>query len=105
MSTNFSKQYFQTFTATGADPAVFSLTDHGLYEGDKLRFETSDTLPAGLSLLSDYYVVYNGITTDTFQVSSSKSGTPVATTDTGTGTHKLIKRNRAGLEHKSEDNR
>lgn len=102
---NFSKNYFQTFTATGADPAVFTLVDHELVEGDKLRFETSNTLPAGLSLLTDYYVVYNGITTDTFQVSTTAGGTPIATTDTGTGVHKLIKRNRASLSPSYQDNR
>ena len=100
----FSKKYFQTFTATAADPTVLSLTDHGLYEGDVLRFETSGALPAGLELLTDYYVVYNGITVDTFQIATRRGGTPVAATDTGTGTHKLIKRN-TGMRVLDEDNR
>lgn len=106
MSDSFSKFYFTNLTSiSNADPAVFTLTDHGLAEGDKIRLETTGTLPTGLDLLTDYYVVYNGITTSTFQVSSIPGGTPLATTAAGSGTHSYIKRNRASLMPKAEDNR
>ena len=103
---NFSRIYFVDLTSiSNADPAVFTLTDHGLYEGDTIRLETTGTLPTGLNLLTDYYVVYNGIATGTFQVSTSKGGTPLATTAAGSGTHSFIKRNRANLSPKVENNR
>jgi len=58
---------------------------HGLLNGDVVSFTTTDTLPAGLSLLTNYYVVEK--TDDTFKVSLTKGGTAVDITDTGTGTH------------------
>jgi hypothetical protein len=57
-----------------------------LDEGDVIRFTTTDTLPAGLALATDYYVVGTQ-STNTFFVSATESGTPIAYTDGGTGTH------------------
>lgn len=106
MSTNFSRLYFVDLTTiSSADPAVFTLTDHGLIEGDIIRLETTGALPTGLNLLTDYYVVYNGIGTGVFQVSTSKDGTPIATTAAGSGTHSYIRRNKAGLSPEQENNR
>lgn len=103
---NFSRIYFTDLTSiSNADPAVFTLTDHGLYEGDTIRLETTGTLPAPLAVKTNYYVVYNGIGTGVFQVSTQKGGDPVATTAAGSGTHSFIKRNRASLEPRAEDNR
>ncbi len=61
-------------------------TNHSLDEGDVIRFSTTDTLPAGLALATDYYVVGTQ-STNTFFVSATESGTPIAYTDGGTGTH------------------
>ncbi len=61
-------------------------TNHSLDEGDVIRFTTADTLPAGLALATDYYVVGTP-STNTFFVSATESGTPIAYTDGGTGTH------------------
>ena len=61
-------------------------TNHSLDEGDVIRFTTTDTLPAGLALATDYYVVGTQ-STNTFFVSATESGTPIAYTDGGTGTH------------------
>jgi len=102
----FSRFTFITLTSiSNADPAVFTATAHELAEGDTIRLETTGTLPTGLELLTDYYVVYNGITANTFQVSTSMGGTPLATTGAGSGTHSFIKRNRASLKGRYEDNR
>lgn len=106
MSTNFSRIYFIDLTSiSNADPVVLTLTDHGLVEGDKIRLETTGTLPTGLELLTDYFVVYNGLATGTFQVSTIRGGTPLATTGAGSGTHSYSKRNRANLSALQEDNR
>ena len=61
-------------------------TNHSLDEGDVIRFTTTDTLPKGLALATDYYVVGTPAT-NTFFVSEAESGTPIVYTDAGTGTH------------------
>jgi len=61
-------------------------TNHDLDEGDVIRFTTTDTLPTGLALATDYYVVGTP-STNTFFVSEAESGTPIVYTDGGTGTH------------------
>ena len=104
MSTNFSRIYFVNLTSiSAADPAVFTLVDHGLVPGDRIRLETTGDLPTGLAVKTDYYVVYNGLTTSTFQVSDSNEGTPLATTVAGSGTHSYIRMNRARLAPRYEN--
>jgi len=58
---------------------------HGLLDGDVVSFTTTNTLPAGLSLLTNYYV--RDKLTDRFKISLTKDGPVVSITDTGTGTH------------------
>lgn len=80
-----------TFTAAVTD--IITSNAHGLSHGDKVRLTTTTTLPAGLSLLTDYYVVV--VTTNTFKLTAEKPGGIAANetyaivdiTDTGTGTH------------------
>ena len=78
-----------TFTASGA-----TLTDnsHGLITGDgPVRLTTTDTLPAGLALATDYWIIY--LSANTYSLATSRAlafaGTAVTTTDAGTGTHTL----------------
>lgn len=79
-----------TFTATAATPTVLT------YANDwktltKVRFTTSGTLPTGLSLNTDYWLVR--LTATTANVASSYTNalasTFVACSDTGSGTHTL----------------
>ena len=70
---------------SGGDIQIES-TNHGLNEGDVIRFTTTDTLPTGLALATDYFVVGTP-STNTFFVSEDESGTPIVYTDGGTGTH------------------
>jgi len=70
---------------SGGDMQIES-TNHSLDEGDVIRFTTTDTLPKGLALATDYYVVGTP-STSTFFVSATESGTPIVYTDGGTGTH------------------
>lgn len=72
------------FTATAATDLITS-NSHGLSAGDVVILTTSDTLPAGLSTATRYYVI--SPTTNTFQLSTTYNGTAVNITDTGTGTH------------------
>lgn len=102
---NFSKFSFITFTVTQADPAVFTSTAHELYVDDTVVLETTSSLLTGLAVKTTYWVVYNGITADTFQLSTWKGGTPIATTGTQAGTHSYLKTNRASLKPEAENNK
>ena len=73
-----------TFTAATTD--IITMTAHGYEVGDVLQFSTTDTLPAGLSTSTDYYVI-SVPSANTFKVSATQGGTTVDITDTGTGTH------------------
>jgi hypothetical protein len=70
---------------TGGDLEIRS-TGHGLDVGDVIRFTTTGTLPTGLALSTDYYVVAVPIN-NSFYVSATESGTPIVYTDEGTGMH------------------
>ena len=70
---------------TGGDLEIRS-TGHGLDIGDVIRFTTTGTLPTGLALSTDYYVVAVPIN-NSFYVSATESGTPIVYTDEGTGKH------------------
>ena len=61
-------------------------TNHSLDEGDVIRFTTTGTLPTGLALATDYFVVAVPIN-NSFYVSATKSGTQIVYTDEGTGKH------------------
>jgi hypothetical protein len=104
MSTSFSRFYFINLTSiSNASPAVFTLVDHGLQEGDIIRLETTGTLPSPFAVKTNYYVVYNGLTTSTFQLASEDEGDPINSTTAGSGTHSYIKRTRASLSPRVED--
>ena len=75
-----------TFTVVAATDVFTSGAAHGFTIGDKLQFTTATTLPAGLSLLTNYYIISIPSTT-TFKLSATPNGPSVDITDTGTGTH------------------
>lgn len=90
------KTYATTFTVTIAAPAVFSATEHELYEDDEIELETTGALPTGLtastaSVRERYWVIRNGITANTFQLSTSFRGDAITTTGTQSGAHTFIK--------------
>ena len=82
-----------TFTAdAGTDICTFTSTANipsNLLTGTRQRFTTSGTLPAGISLATDYY--YIKVTDSTFKLATSYAnaiaGTNINITDAGTGTH------------------
>ena len=81
--------HFLRFSANSAT-SVFTATDgqHNFKNGDILDLTTTDTLPAGLDTITDYYVI-NGSGT-TFQLSLTFGGSPVTISDVGVGTHYYI---------------
>lgn len=79
-----------TATFTAAVTNIVTSNSHGLSNGDALLLTTTDTLPAGLSANTIYYVCF--VTTNTFKLSVDKPDSNgiisvVDITDTGTGTH------------------
>lgn len=77
-----------------ADPqpatSSFSCPSNGLGNGNQVRFDTDGMLPTGLFLATYYFVV--GVTTNTFQVSLTSGGPPVAFLDAGIGHMNVTKR-------------
>lgn len=94
-----------TATVTvNAGTDVVTATDNGVLTdtGTEVTFSTTDTLPAGLSASTVYYLIYQSSTT--FKIATSLAnalaGTAVDITDTGTGTHTMsIKTRFQALPH------
>jgi hypothetical protein len=68
---------------------VFTTTFDYLYTGKKVQLVTTGTLPAGLALNTDYFIVYIDSTSFSLALSieDAFNNILVSTTDVGTGTH------------------
>lgn len=84
-----------TFAATDTGD-VFTAAGHGMTNGTKVAFkaEPGQTLPAGVTANTIYYVV--GATTNTFQVATTPGGSAVALTSDGSGVFIKVKSPTAG---------
>jgi len=91
------------FVVNGRDPSVaykdvdvditisgsfFTALNHSLDSGDKVQFKTGGSLPTGLSVATDYYVINAG--TDTFQVSTTPGGSAVGLSGGQSGSHTFL---------------
>lgn len=84
-----------TFTAdAGTDVCTYTSTANNpsnILVGTRVRLTTTTTLPAGLALATDYYVI--PVSTSTFKLATSYAnaalGTAIDITDAGTGTHTI----------------
>ena len=76
-----------TFTVTIATPGVFTLNSHGLIAGDQVYLTTTGALPTGLSQNTIYYVIAAGLTSNAFELSTSRGGSAINTTGSQSGTH------------------
>jgi hypothetical protein len=92
-----------TFTASSSSGLLLTYAND-FKNYTKVRFTTTTTLPTGLSLNTDYWLVRQSATTAKVATSFSNAvaGTFIAFTDAGTGTHTLTTRvaryNGAGVE-------
>lgn len=78
-------------TISLANPAVFSLTNHYFVANARVSFATSGALPAHIAANTAYYVLADGLTANTFQVSDTLGGTPLNTSaDSQSGTHTVV---------------
>jgi len=78
-------------TITIANPAVFTKSNHGLKERDRVTLSTTGSLPTGLSTSTTYYVLSAGLTSNTFRVSASPNGGAIVTSGSQSGIHTLRK--------------
>lgn len=85
-----------TFTASSSSGLLLTYTND-FASGTKVRFTTTTTLPTGLSLNTDYWLVRVSATTARVATSYANyiAGTVIAFTDAGTGTHTLTIQMRA----------
>lgn len=74
-----------TVTVSVAAPGVVTWTGSEFTAGQPVMFSTEGTLPAGLTAGVVYYVVETGLTENEFSVAAEPGGTPIETTDAGTG--------------------
>lgn len=79
----------KAFTAAVTD--ICTAAGHGYLTGLKVQLTTTTTLPAGLALLTDYWVIK--LSDNTFSLAASLvnaiAGTAIDITDTGTGVHTI----------------
>lgn len=81
-----------TITVTIADPAVVTLTNHGLANGDSIVFSTTGALPTGITAGTTYFVrlvdanSFNLYDTAAHAISGGSTGR-VVTTGSQSGTH------------------
>jgi len=84
-----------TNVAPGAGTFTCAVTDictrvgHGYATGLVVRGTTTTTLPAGISVSTDYFIISLGANTFSFAttLALAQAGTAIDITDTGTGTH------------------
>ena len=67
-------------TMTIANPAVFTNTSHGMAAGTPIIFQTTGSLPTGVTAGTTYYVAAAGLTANTFKVSPASGSTTVTMT-------------------------
>jgi microcystin-dependent protein len=75
------------------DPALVTIGNHGMKEGDKFYFTTTGSLPTGLSANTLYFVNY--ISSSSFHVSTSRvnafNGINLVTSGTQSGVHSIVR--------------
>ncbi|MEE8608989.1 MAG: hypothetical protein V3S55_15400 [Nitrospiraceae bacterium] len=86
-----------TITTDFATDDIIDLTTHGMQTADgPFQFTTTTTLPAGISLATDYFAIR--VSDNEFEIALSISdaiaGTQVDITDDGTGTHTIDRETR-----------
>lgn len=72
---------------SNASPAVITWEGHGLPAATPVKFNTTGTLPSGITVGNTYYVLPTGLTADSFRISATPGGTAINTSSAGSGTH------------------
>lgn len=75
-----------TFAAGSTDINVTGLTStYFVFQMDRIRFQSTGALPAGLTAGTDYWVTYRSGAV--VRLSATRGGTPIIFSNVGTGTH------------------
>jgi hypothetical protein len=74
-----------TCTISIGSPATITLASHGFTAGTVIKFETTGTLPTGISTQSHYFVLAAGLAAGSFRISLAPGGTAVDTTGSQSG--------------------
>ncbi len=75
-------------TGTRSSNTFTVATGHGLYNGQLVTLTTSNTLPAGVTTDTLYYIV--GRTATSVSLALTAGGSVITLSDAGTGTHKIV---------------
>lgn len=73
------------FSGVNTSSGVFTTPTHGFADGTQVIFNTSNSLPQGISATTIYFIVNSSLTT--FQVSLTSGGLPIVPITQGVGTH------------------
>lgn len=76
-----------TCTVSVASPAVITANGHGFAAGDCVVFQTTGSLPTGLTDTINYFVLSTGLGANSFRVSAEPGGTAVDTSGSQSGVH------------------
>jgi hypothetical protein len=83
---NSTQSFLPAAVTASAD--TITLSDHGFADDDLVQLTNSGgALPAGLSTLTNYYLIV--VDKDTFKLSASAGGSAIDLTGQGTGTHSI----------------
>jgi hypothetical protein len=77
----------RTCTISNSNPAFITRVNHQLGANYQIEFATTGTLPAGITAGTVYFILPDNLSDNSFQISTSKNGTAIATTSNGSGTH------------------
>lgn len=77
-----------TVTITSANPGVVTWNSHGLTAGTPIFFTTTGSLPANITASVTYYVLAAGLTSNSFEIGATPTGTAIDTSGgSPSGTH------------------
>jgi len=84
-SNGYARQLFGRTIASITSNTITTSADHGLVNDNRVNLITTNTLPTGLALATEYFVI--GATATTLQLSATQGGSAISITGSGTGTH------------------
>ena len=88
-----------TVTISVASPGVVTLNSHGLVAGNQVAFDTTGTLPTGLTKGVNYFVIATGLTANSFRVSATLGGSAINTSGSPSGVHTMCASTWHGIQY------
>lgn len=79
---------FASATDVSTTDNTLTITGHGLVNNEVVTLTTSDTLPTGLALATNYYVIV--VDADTISLAATEDGDAIDITAVGTGTQTIV---------------